>query len=215
MAVDYYVVLGVARNATTKQIREHFRKLVRDRHPDRFRGADKQKAEREFQIITQAFNVLVNPDLRRLHDRELAGFAQPQKNDHHGEAARVYLQRGVKAFKENRLLEAAENFNRATKEEPENARAWYSLARTCQLEERWLGKAVEAILRACELEPMNAEYQALAGEILESAGDPPRALEFYRKALAWGGDEENLRAAIGRLEKQNRGASGRRTRGHS
>ena len=52
MGADYYAVLGVARNATTKQIREQFRKLVRDRHPDRFQGTEKQRAERDFQNIT-------------------------------------------------------------------------------------------------------------------------------------------------------------------
>ena len=212
MVADYYKVLGVARNATTKQIREQFRKLVRDRHPDRFRGAKKERAEREFQDITQAFNILVSPLLRRQHDGELAGYVQNDYGSHRSEAARVYIQRGIKAFKEDQLLRAAENFNRATSEDPENAPAWYLLARTCRSEERWLEKAVVAILRACELEPMNADYHTLAAQLLEEANDPARALDFYRKALDWGGDEESLEAEIRRLEKQLRKSRGRHKR---
>lgn len=215
MAVDYYVTLGVARNATTMQIRERFRQLVRERHPDRYKGEDKSRAEREFQTITQAFNVLVNPDSRRQHDQDLAEGHRGTQGRQPGEAAKVYMQRGVKAFREERYLEAAENFNRATQERPENARAWYSLARTCQLEERWLPRAVTAILRACELEPMNAEYLTLAGRILSDADDPVRAAEFYRKSLVWGADEEFVREELKRLDKRTDSASTRRSRGRS
>jgi DnaJ-class molecular chaperone len=215
MVADYYVVLGVARNATTQQIREQFRKLVRDRHPDRFRGAKKERAEREFQDITQAFNILVNPEARRQHDRDLAGYVGNEYGSHRNEAARVYIQRGIKAFKQDRLLQAAENFNRATREDPESARAWYLLARACQSEERWRGKAVTAVQKACELEPMNAEYHTLAGHILTQANEFEQALEAYRTALDWGGDEEALQAEIARLEKRLRSSRGRRSRGRS
>ena len=68
MAKDFYAVLAVPRNATEDQIRQRFRELARARHPDRFRGAEKEKAEKDFQEITQAFNVLVDADQRRWHD---------------------------------------------------------------------------------------------------------------------------------------------------
>jgi curved DNA-binding protein CbpA len=45
MPADFYSVLGVPRNATTEQIKERFLQLTREKHPDRFPGAEKQKAE--------------------------------------------------------------------------------------------------------------------------------------------------------------------------
>ena len=71
MARDFYTVLAVPRNATEDQIRRRFRELARTRHPDRFRGVEKERAERDFQEITQAFNVLADPERRRRHDQEL------------------------------------------------------------------------------------------------------------------------------------------------
>ncbi|HEY4588113.1 MAG TPA: DnaJ domain-containing protein, partial [Thermoanaerobaculia bacterium] len=67
MARDFYTVLAVPRNATEDQIRQRFRELARTRHPDRFQGGEKARAEKEFQEITQAFNVLVDPERRRRH----------------------------------------------------------------------------------------------------------------------------------------------------
>ena len=52
MGKDYYVILGAARNASKEQIRVRFRQLARERHPDRFQGVERQKAELDFQEIT-------------------------------------------------------------------------------------------------------------------------------------------------------------------
>ena len=38
MSDNYYTILGLPQNATSKQIRERFLELARERHPDRYRG---------------------------------------------------------------------------------------------------------------------------------------------------------------------------------
>ena len=80
MARDFYAVLAVARSATDDQIRQRFRQLARERHPDRFTGEEKQAAELMFQEITQAFNVLSDPELRRQHDLDLTRRPEPQSD---------------------------------------------------------------------------------------------------------------------------------------
>src|SRR4029078_9023098 len=105
------------------------------------------------QEITQAFNVLASPERRREHDLELQRPQEPQ-NDLR-QLARVYLQRGIKAYKEKNFFEAADNFDRATQADPNNTQACHHLALACSQEGRWLDRAVDAIERACELEPMN------------------------------------------------------------
>jgi curved DNA-binding protein CbpA len=198
MARDFYTVLAVPRNATEDQIRQRFRELARTRHPDRFQGAEKARAEKEFQEITQAFNVLVDPERRRRHDSELVRPEETSANDPR-QLFRVYLQRGVKAYKEKSYLEAASNFDLATQADPKNGQAWHHLAQACSQQRNWLPRAVDAIERACQLEPMNPAYLKQAGRICALAGQTERAVQYYRKALQWGGDDDTVSQALEEL----------------
>jgi curved DNA-binding protein CbpA len=201
MARDFYAVLAVSRNATEDQIRQRFRELARTRHPDRFQGAEKLRAEAEFQEITQAFNVLSDPERRRKHDIELIRPDESSSAVDPRQLFKVYLQRGVKAYKEKNYLEAASNFDLATQADNRNAQAWHHLAQACSQQRNWLSRAVDAIERACQLEPMNGSYLKQAGRILALAGQSERAIQYYRKALQWGDDDETVRQALEELTR--------------
>lgn len=208
MARDFYAVLAVAKTATDDQIRQRFRQLARERHPDRFAGEQKQAAELEFQEITQAFNVLSDPERRRLHDIDLSKRQEPASDPK--QLVRLYLQRGVRAYKEKNLVEAADNFDRATKADPGSAQGWYNLALTCAQNPTWLARGVAAIDRACELESMNPGYWKLAGRILAQAGQLERAAAAYRQAIDWGEDDPAIQAALDALTRpQRRGLFGK------
>ena len=68
--VDYYALLGVTRDATETEIRERFRALAREAHPDRAPRDKKAEAEAHFQELTEAVNVLTNPERRKAYDFE-------------------------------------------------------------------------------------------------------------------------------------------------
>lgn len=63
---DYYKTLGVARGASTDEIKKAFRKLARKYHPDVNPG-DK-KAEEKFKEINEAYEVLSDQDKRQKYD---------------------------------------------------------------------------------------------------------------------------------------------------
>jgi molecular chaperone DnaJ len=67
---DYYEVLGVARDADAKAIKEAFRKLAMKYHPDRNKSAD---AEARFKEIAEAYAILSDP--RKRADYDSHGFA--------------------------------------------------------------------------------------------------------------------------------------------
>ena len=73
---DYYKILGVGKNASEDEIKKAYRKLARKYHPDTNQG-DK-KAEERFKEISQAHDVLSDPDKRKAYDRGgfLGGFGQ-------------------------------------------------------------------------------------------------------------------------------------------
>ncbi len=62
---DYYADLGVARDATPEQIKSAYRRLARKLHPDVNPGPE---AEEEFKRISQAYDVLSDPEKRRSFD---------------------------------------------------------------------------------------------------------------------------------------------------
>lgn len=70
---DYYEVLGVARDADAKAIKDAFRTLALKFHPDRNKSPD---AEERFKEIAEAYAVLSDPKKRAWYDaRGFAGVA--------------------------------------------------------------------------------------------------------------------------------------------
>ncbi|XP_077982636.1 dnaJ homolog subfamily B member 9-like isoform X2 [Glandiceps talaboti] len=63
---DYYDILGVARDASEKQIKRAFRKLAVKYHPDKNKDPD---AEKQFMEIAKAYEVLADADKRRQYDQ--------------------------------------------------------------------------------------------------------------------------------------------------
>jgi molecular chaperone DnaJ len=63
---DYYEVLGLPRDASEAQIKKAYRRLARDHHPDA--NPDDSGAEERFKELTEAYEVLSNPESRRAYD---------------------------------------------------------------------------------------------------------------------------------------------------
>jgi curved DNA-binding protein len=64
---DYYAILGVSKSASGDEIKKKFRKLALKYHPDRNPG--NQQAEAKFKEISEAYEVLSDPEKRSQYDR--------------------------------------------------------------------------------------------------------------------------------------------------
>ncbi len=67
---DYYKILGVSKDADQKTIRQAFRKLARQYHPDV--NPDDKTAEEKFKEVNEANEVLSDPEKRKRYDEMLA-----------------------------------------------------------------------------------------------------------------------------------------------
>jgi curved DNA-binding protein len=65
--IDYYNILGVSKTASQDEIRSAYRKLARKHHPD-LNPSDKE-ANKKFQQINEANEVLSDPDKRKKYDQ--------------------------------------------------------------------------------------------------------------------------------------------------
>lgn len=197
-------MLGVAREASTDQIRARFRELARERHPDRFEGAERARAEAEFQAITEAANVLSNPERRRQHDFELA---RPRVEPAGSEVLRLvrfHLEAGVGFYRNSNFFAAAESFERVLRLDPKHHQAWHHLAQSLAHQRKFLPRALEAIVRACELQPVNSGYLKLAGRLHAEAGVVDKAERYYNEAIAWGGEDPVVLTALEELRSRTR-----------
>ncbi|MGH1361407.1 MAG: DnaJ C-terminal domain-containing protein [Burkholderiaceae bacterium] len=72
---DYYSIMGVSRTASADEIKKAYRKLARKLHPDVSKEAN---AESEFKALTEAYEVLRDPEKRAQYDRLGANWRNAQ-----------------------------------------------------------------------------------------------------------------------------------------
>src|SRR4029077_19513324 len=70
---DYYKTLGVDKKASAEDIKKAYRKLARKYHPDR--NPDDKDAEARFKEVSQAHDVLGDPEKRKQYDSGTGPFA--------------------------------------------------------------------------------------------------------------------------------------------
>lgn len=67
MAKDYYKILGVSKNASQDEIKKAYRKQARKLHPDV--NKDDPNASKKFNNLQEAYEVLKNPEDRKMYDQ--------------------------------------------------------------------------------------------------------------------------------------------------
>lgn len=70
--VNYYKILRVSPKASNAEIKSAYRRLARKKHPDKNAGSE--SSAREFALIAQAYQILIDPQQRAFYDKQLLQF---------------------------------------------------------------------------------------------------------------------------------------------
>lgn len=68
--MNYYDILEINQNASQKEIKNAYKKLIKKYHPDIYNG-DKSFAEKKTQEINQAYDILSNPETKKDYDEQI------------------------------------------------------------------------------------------------------------------------------------------------
>ncbi|NTW05319.1 MAG: J domain-containing protein [Peptococcaceae bacterium] len=96
--LDYYQTLGVAKNASEKEIKAAYRKLARQWHPDLQPEKEKDAGEAKFKKIVEAYEVLSDPEKRAKYDQLGENWNSEQQFHPEAEGFHFYSEAGESGF---------------------------------------------------------------------------------------------------------------------
>lgn len=84
---DYYKILGVARDSSPRDIKRAYRDKAMQYHPDKVEPDQKKEAEKIFQEVAEAYEVLSDEEKRQRYDNgeDLQDMMQQQQQQQHGQ----------------------------------------------------------------------------------------------------------------------------------
>ena len=207
---NYYEILGVSRDSSDEVIRNRFRALARDAHPDRVSDpAKKAEAEARFQLLTEAVNVLTNEPRRKAHDFDLDKGAGASTFDP-AAIAKVYLAKGVKAYREGDLATAFQQFDLSVHHWNKDAKALHYLALVCSRIPGKERRGVEAVEGALRLDGENGAVHREAARLYLQVGLRTKAERHLQEALRRIPDDGEVQRLAAELKpsSENRGLLG-------
>ena len=205
--IDYYALLGVNRDASEAEIRERFRTLAREAHPDRAPPERRAEAEGKFQELAEAVNVLTQPGapqglrLRAL-DGVHAGVAGQRDSD---SVSQNYVSSGDRSVQGAELRRGRRQLSArraiATRRTRGRSTIWASPPRareTC-------GPPSGLWKRRWRIEPQNVRLLKDAGTVFRQAG----LLVKAEKAYSGGGALGSVRRRSAPGSRRHSGTAGR------
>ncbi len=206
--MNYYELLSIRRKAEPHQIKAGYRKQVRELHPDNF-GRDiddelKDKLEKIFNALNEAYNTLTNQEQKLKYDQEL--FSAEAKGLHVKsgkpiKVAHAQYNKGLDCLKNKNITTAINFFESAVALNPENPEYFAKLALAQMSHPKWRKDALTNIDQAIKINNENVNYHTLRGRICQKMGNLVDARSSYKKALAWDPNNRIARKGVNEISQ--------------
>ena len=178
---DPYKVLGVSPSATDEEIKDAYRKLAKNYHPDQY--ADSPLAElagEKMKEINEAYDTIVS----QRKNRAAGGGYTAAGGYHYGRGSGTSAFSDVRNYIMAGRIADAEQLLNGVPVESRNAE-WYFLKGSVLYRRGWLEEAKEHFTRACQMDPGNPEYQAALNQAMN------------QRSGAYGGYNPNMNTNVG------------------
>lgn len=196
MVQDYYNILGVSPLATDTEIKNAYRRLAKECHPDKsFSTGHPILTNAQFDELNEAYHVLSDKKRRQDYDRirsdKTGTLAETQ--DAKVLQAENSFRNGLKALKEENPRQAVSFLEWAVRYNPNKPIYRSKLGLAMAMAGEDMEKARASCERAIEMEMFNAAHYVDLAEVYLLAGLTEKAREKYKEALKW--DPRNRTAA--------------------
>ncbi len=179
MTDDFYKILGVAKTASTAEIKKAYLQLARENHPDRFKEpAEREEAGQRFQQFTEAFNQLRDEKSRQEYDRSLSKETKTPE-----EEARLYFTNGELREQSQEYDYALKLYYEAMRLQPNNVDYVLAAGRLMGKDKAKQRQAAELFNQAMQKDPTSPEPHLELGALYSRTGMLVRAKRVYEQAL--------------------------------
>ncbi|HYV25289.1 MAG TPA: DnaJ domain-containing protein [Pyrinomonadaceae bacterium] len=212
-ATNHYEVLGVAPDATDDEIKQEYRSLALQFHPDRFHQSAPElrtKIEAAFANILQAYETLSDEKQRHHYDKRSlkpGAKAKPREakdprkdNTAQQERAEASFQRGINALTRQQYDEAIRCLAEAALLEPREARYRANYGHALMSRPNMRRNAEFELQAAVRLEPNNTPYRLMLAELYKELGLIRRAEGEAERALTLDPKNQAARTLLSSLK---------------
>ncbi len=191
---DHYEVLGVVRDASSKEIRDAYYRLVKLYHPDVNPKADheiKEKAEEIFTRISSAYETLTDSEKRQQYDSR-EELAELKTNAKYIYEAEMTFKKGITLLIQRDYIGAEKKIGESLKMNPDEpaylgAHAW-TLFLSADDKSRVEKESMKSLEKAIATNDKIPENYFYLGSIYKHTGDLKKAEEYFNKALGLDND---------------------------
>ena len=161
---DPYKILGVSPAATDEQVKAAYREMAKKYHPDNYAGSPiADLADEKMKEVNEAYDAIMAERKRRRSGGTVPPADSGAASGYYGGYG-GYSQAGtgfgdVRGLIMNGRIADAEQILNGVPTEGRNAE-WYFLKGTVLYKRGWLEEAYNHFVRACQMDPGNAEYRA-------------------------------------------------------
>jgi curved DNA-binding protein CbpA len=198
---NLYQVLELVHSATESEVRHNYYSLAKRLHPDKFSDEEtKNRAEKLFAAITEAYATLSKAESRAEYDKALAEAGDkpsPESTAASASAmARQNFLHGKSLFEKNEMVKALPFFEHAVEQDESREEYHHHLALVQGRHPRLRKEAERHFLRAIELNPTAAENYAQLGLLYRKMSLEDKAMEYFQQALTWDAGNATARLAL-------------------